>query len=743
VAEAFYKAALDVQPGHIPSLHGRRRVAQRANNHAVLLDCALAESDVVANPERKTALLFDAACLCLDHLGDAGRALGFFHAVMDRSPTHQGAYDRLTRCYLGAEEWHRMVDVVVQRAQAMGNPEEQAALFLQGAQVSQHQAANLDRAMALYREVLVRLPHHVQALQAHGPLLFQHALWDEALEALQRLVTVTRDEATLNSAHRMLGIIFQENRRDAGRAVQAFEAAVVANPRDQESLLRCAAVHREEGASGFAVDALERLVRIQPDAGRRVNTRLELAELYEGPMKDPERSVQALREALADVPDQADAMKRLDMLLEKLHRHALLADILVDFITAVEEHDHMAAVPWQMRLAHIQEANLHNDPAALDELMHVVDVSPSHQPALVSMARIYARAPETRPHAVAMHRKLLRLDPFRVDSHHELFRLFLAQGETDKAFVMAEVLSFLKAANQDEDLLFNRHKASVPSQASGPLTALEYEKWVVHPDENVMARALLCTVASQLHDVYPGDLKKYQLERRDRHNAKSDLPLRKLADSLGTVIMPPEYELWLAPKLEGGLVVENRDPPALVVSEATARKAQDKELRFLLARQLERLKALHHVVEKLEPNVVEQLLFSLCRIARPEWPAPRETYEVEALQKKVLKAISRGTRKALEEFSERVAGVRTFDGGRHLTGCSHTSNRAGLAVTHDVDLVMRTVFRDAGGDVRAVFADAQQARAVLGSQPQVTELLHYLCTDEYFSARRKLGFAVS
>ncbi len=88
----------------------------------------------------------------------------------------------------------------------------------------------------------------------------------------------------------------------------------------------------------------------------------------------------------------------------------------------------------------------------------------------------------------------IRHAPREVTSLRALFRAASRAGETDRAWGAAHALSFLGAANADEEHLYRAHK---PEGLPRPAAALDRDSWkrlLFHPDEEILAGEIFAAV---------------------------------------------------------------------------------------------------------------------------------------------------------------------------------------------------------------------------------------------------------
>jgi cellulose synthase operon protein C len=738
-AEPMYASALEVAPGFLPAVRGMRRISERKNDAKTALEYIRVEADVVADHERAIQLLFESGEIYQDRLNDLVRAIESFTQIITRAPKHTKAFNRLEQIYTLQRAWTQLLDLLVNRAKALDSADEQADVYLQAAKVAHENLNDRDRAIELYTEVLERKPMHAKALQRVGPLLEEAQVWDKALDVFHKLVSVTQESAIRSMGFRALGKIYQEHREDLVKAVQAFQAAVQADPTDTESLTRLAQVYRTAQDWSSSVNVLLRLAEVQRETQQRVDTLLELGKIYLEGFEDVENAILANKKALELDPSNTQAILGLADLYERSANWKALTGVTEMYTRGLPGNERKKAVPIFLKMAEIYEGKLQDDAKASAELRLALEADSGNAAALQALARIYAKSASSFPQAVDIHRRLLRIDPFRVESYHDMRRMFERRGELDKAFVICEILTFLRSQQQDEDLFFHEHKLKVAPHAAGTLSPEDHDRLVTHPDERGIIRVIFELLTGELSKVVPPDLSPYELVAKDKHTSRSDLPMRKLADELAKVLGVPPFDLWITKKHDLGMFLENDDPPALIVGAGVARRIQERELRFMISKQLERLKAGHHLIQRLSPQETELMVLCAAKIGRPDLRLERDPMEVENLSKKLLKFLSRKAKGALQELGQRMQAPR-LDVERHRAATFHTANRAGLVLTNDIEVVIRSVARDAG--TKAAFADANGARDTIGQNAEIRELLAYAVSEEYFAARTKLGFSI-
>ncbi len=740
IAVTCFDAALAQVDDYVPALRGRRRVAERQEDPSTALQCIQAEGEATVEPERARDLLFEAGEVYQDRFKDIESAVSAFEGVLKRSPDHEPSFSRLEAIYLEEGRLAELVGLYRTRASAITDSEEQAKLLFDAGRVAEDELSDPDLAVQLYSQALDEDRMNAAALGRLAPLHFQRQEWDQALEVAPRTLAVTKEPEVKLSVLKGLGTIYQEHRVDLVKAVQSFQAALQIAPTDVDSLRRLTALYKEAQDWTSAVNVLIRLTEATPDARERVATLLQLGEIYEQGSSDLNNAILAYRTALEVDPANQVAILRLSDLYERKEDWPELAKITNAYVGTLPPDQKYKAAPLHLKVADVYEMRLRDDNRAIESLRRALEVKPDETRALERLAKLYAKVPDTHPQAIDAHRRLLRIHPFRVASYREMYWMFERRGEYDKAFVAAEILVFLRGPNQEEEDYYELHKSKVAPRAEGKLATREHGRWVVHPDERGPLRALFELISPELGKTWPGDLSPYELNpRTDRHGPRSDNLVRKLADELGTVLQAPPFDLWTSQKEGTSVALENEKPPALIVGAQFGRRLQEPDQRFLLSRELERLKGGHALVKMLTATELDALLWTVGSLVRPEVRSQADPAAMEAIQRRLGRSLSR-LRKPLEDVATQLVAT-PLDLGRYRSALVHTANRAGLVMTNDVAVAVRNIAKRYP-EIRPVWRDPAGAEETVGQIPEVRELLAFAVSEEYFAARTRLGFSI-
>lgn len=286
------------------------------------------------------------------------------------------------------------------------------------AAVAFHQAGELERAEAIYRDVLTRAPSNPDALHLLGVVLTQRGQPADAIPLLRRAITSGGERpaflSSLGIAHRGLA------EHDA--SIAAYRRAIAADPDHAESWINLGNSLAESGATGEAADAYEQGLARKPDSANGW-TALGSARLTLG---DTEGAIRAFDRALSIDPDHVDALRRL-------------ADHWLDrgrIDEAIETYRDACAIAPQIAMLHdrlgvaLQMAS--RTGPALASHRRAVEIDPDDGDAQANLgaALLTAGRPEE---AVPILHRALSLAPHSVEAHAGLGRAYRALGDINSA----------------------------------------------------------------------------------------------------------------------------------------------------------------------------------------------------------------------------------------------------------------------------------------------------------------------
>lgn len=166
-----------------------------------------------------------------------------------------------------------------------------------------HQAGDIPRASALYRQILQENPDHLDALQLFGVAAHQQSDQATAIVALERAVRI---DATSAMLHSNLGTAYQSSGRTED-AIRSFRAAIELDESFAGAHFNLALALEAEGARDEAIIGYRETLRIDPEfTAARLNLGILLKE--QGQLAE---AIECFEKVVAVAPDAVEALSNL------------------------------------------------------------------------------------------------------------------------------------------------------------------------------------------------------------------------------------------------------------------------------------------------------------------------------------------------------------------------------------------------------------------------------------------------
>ena len=154
-------------------------------------------------------------------------------------------------------------------------------------------------------------------------------------------------------------------------------------------------MHISTNAQDERVDLLVEEIAESEDAAERSTLLLELADLLDRGLEDPERALRAAQAALEEQPTSTAAADRCIALYERMSRWNDLANFLSDRVEQARA-DGDERAPLARRLADLAETRLGDPGRAIPAWRHVLAEKPADREALSALARLLGDAGRLR-----------------------------------------------------------------------------------------------------------------------------------------------------------------------------------------------------------------------------------------------------------------------------------------------------------------------------------------------------------
>lgn len=740
VALACYERVLAAKAGHLPSITRLKDLYGKLGRASDQLRMLSLEAQTSKDPQHAVHTLLEVGALQRDRFGNIDAAVDCFSRVLERDALHSEAYQSLETLLVANSRWEELARLYVQRSQTVQELPQKVELLVKAAHIHGDRLKRFGAAAEAYESVLALVPAHSGALMQLGHLRFALQEWDGAVQAYGQLVQQAGDPMMLVPVHFNLGVIFSEHRVDAARAIQHLTSCLAMQPENREARKRLARSYALAGSPAQALAAYKQLVESASDKAEKKELHLVIARLFEASFQDLPQASAQLEQAMALADEKAEQGRLLDELAGLYERAGDLAGLIQATQKQAEQvaaTDKPRAAELLFRAAHMQLERVKDAEGALKSARRGLDLAPDHVELRGFLADLYARTPNQALLAVEEHRRILKSGHVRPASLRALFKAWQAQRAQDRSFVAAEILSFLGAADDAEELYFNDNKKRLRRESAESLEPGQLKGWVLHPAQRNAVHDILSLVVQDLGKAF-ADADLEPVDKRLVLKPKADDSVRKLADDVAQNLGVSGFDVHRSESRRGQVRAHTAAPPVLVVGVDVAKLQPTREQRFLVGRELMALACGHTLLRGLDVRGLGAFVTAICRNVDKGFPALGDAPDLDALVKKVGGALSRKTRGALVEPVEALSSSQV-DLGAFLDAAPLSEARAGLLLSGAFDAAVRLIAKETG---RPLASDAQKLAATLEAEPRLADLVAYASSDDHFQARQALRFAI-
>jgi len=456
-------------------------------------------------PER-ARLLEQLAGLYESGSGDAPRALAAWGELLALEPESTMISERVFAHATGAlaVDAGAVLRAAIEAGRARGQVP--AALAVSTATLYLRTLAQPDIAFALLEDAIAVEPDRADAIElavaaarATGNATDQHRAIVRAAEHENdptRQATLWSDAAGL-AEHQL---------RAPALALEALQRLLEADEDNASGWQRLLALLAAQGDYPKLVDAMGRRIMIAQDPAERQGLRRKLANVWAQHLERPDDAVAVLGEAIADDPNDREAINELDTLLQRLERWDDVRENLERRLDLSEDAQRIDVLE---QLAKISEERLSDPIDAIARLRQILVEQPSHVQAEAALERLLRREESYADLAQLLES---RMDRCRSTGDIDGYR----QASSSLAELLAERLDDSERAQRILDELLELEPGYIPAILA---LAAVYE---ARGDEGAMRIKL-----QQAVDLAPQGAAGAQLHLRLAKLAGGDLDARR------------------------------------------------------------------------------------------------------------------------------------------------------------------------------------------------------------------------
>ena len=385
-AVTAYKAALDIEPGHLPSIQALKNIAVQKGDHPERLHWLRAEATYTEDETRRTELHTETGVFLQETLADLEGAEAEFDKALAITFDHMPAARPLADIAYRDEKWQRaeqLLDIIVERLDPQTDASELCRQHYRLGYVCERlgkEAKGLKNYQRAYELDATYLP----GLEGLGAALSKSGRWEDAAKVYQAILIHHRDGLTdaevVDYYQQLADLNHKLGQND--RATKNLEKALELDPSHPPSLRLLANVHL---ATNNHEDAYETLMRLVPlvFGDDRSALLIEIGRLAKGELDDPYRAIDAFEDANRQKPGDKEILEALLALYRQSRQGPRAVEVLEELVRV--EQDEKARVRLNQNLGEVYRDEIKNEARALQYFNAALDLDPAFVKAFESI----------------------------------------------------------------------------------------------------------------------------------------------------------------------------------------------------------------------------------------------------------------------------------------------------------------------------------------------------------------------
>jgi tetratricopeptide (TPR) repeat protein len=199
----------------------------------------------IASGDERVQLLLDIGEIASSKVNDRTQAAKSFVAALEERPDDRRILAKLMQLYSEEKDWNKLVEVVVRLADFVEDPKQRVKYLHTAAIVTAREIGDTKRALEYYEQVIALDPNFERATQEAIELCIEGKDFPAAEKLLQRkLESAERadDQPAMLATFSSLGDVY-EQMGDAGKSIDALEAAQTLDPQNRERAEKLVALY--------------------------------------------------------------------------------------------------------------------------------------------------------------------------------------------------------------------------------------------------------------------------------------------------------------------------------------------------------------------------------------------------------------------------------------------------------------------------------------------------------------------
>ncbi len=352
-----------------------------------LAEVLAARAGAAADEGEKITILLELAALLDSKMDQPARAIEQYRAVLRLAPGNRIALSALGKLQYQQGDWEGLLQTIETEALVAQDPKQKAAHGFKAAAVLEERLGKVEEAIDRYGAIFLVQPGYLPAQKALTRLYGEAGRYAELVAMIEQEVAGLLDRDQIIAGLTRVAEIQESKLEDPMAALESLRKILEVAPGHLPTIRAMARLAEQAKDWEALLGAHETEAAHTGDQRQVVSLLHRNAEILEEQLEDKARAIEAYRKVLSLAPAYLPALRALGRLYaqrgmwkELLRMHRREAEIA---------SSPTAAATLVYQIAELYEHKLMMEEKAIDAYREVLTLSPSHFPAMASLARIH------------------------------------------------------------------------------------------------------------------------------------------------------------------------------------------------------------------------------------------------------------------------------------------------------------------------------------------------------------------
>ena len=398
-----YEAVLAIEPDNALAVDYLRQMYEKRRDWEKLLGLQRREAEQMPPGAARGAKFLEMAKLATERVKKPEICIELWQEVIANDDTNAEALGALAGLYERNKDFEKLATVLERQAESTFDTPAKIQVLTKLGTIYGERLNNDEGAVGAWRNLLALDPNDRRAQDALKKKYLTLGRWDD-LEVFyaesgkwdEFIRVLEQQEAKETSGPAKISLLFKiaqlwaDKKQNHDRAAKAYEKVLELEPNNAQAAEALIPIYAAANNSKALANVIEVKLGHEEDHGAKLGLLREVATLYEGKIKDPQKAFDRFLSAFEIAPSDEQTSVDLERVARTTTRWEEVVTAYKRAIGASDESgDQAAAVMLRLRLGRIFVEELQKIDEALEAYRAVYDAEGDNAQAIAALERLY------------------------------------------------------------------------------------------------------------------------------------------------------------------------------------------------------------------------------------------------------------------------------------------------------------------------------------------------------------------